>query len=167
MAKTGKSTPTDSNICPGTAYNRTHHEGGHMKARWGVLLVIAMMLVIQSCGNDGPNPLNRSNDWLVKFKRVTLATDAPDRLEIEIVVCTGQDFTLPAPDGTKVVVETSISEFEGNGPVAVSSTVSGRAIFRLILQPGVSHTVVVTRVDEAAARLSIVVDEKGSLRIVS
>ncbi len=138
-----------------------------MKARWGVLLVVAMMLTTQSCGNDGPNPLDRSNGWLVKFKRVTLATDAPDRLEIEIVVRTGQDFTVPAPDGTKVVVETSISEFEGNGPVAVSSTVSGHTVVRLVVPSGVSHAVVTASVDDVEARLSIVVGENGSMRLLS
>ena len=107
-----------------------------MKARWGVLLVITTMFVTQSCGNDGPNPLGHSSDWLVKFKRVTLATDAPDRLEIEIVVRTGHDFAEPAPDGTKILVATTISEFEGNGPVTVTSTVGGHAVVRLIVPSG-------------------------------
>ena len=138
-----------------------------MKARWSVLLVVALMMVATSCGDGGPNILNPGDDWLVKFKRVTLATDAPDRLEIEIIVKTGSDFSEPAPDGTKVAVETSISEFEGNGPVIETSTIGGHAVVRLVLHPGAAHTVVTARVDDVEARLSVVVDENGSMRLVS
>jgi len=66
-----------------------------MKARWSLLLVIALTIGATSCGDGGPNLLNPGNDWLVKFKRVTLATDAPDRLEIEIVVKTGSAAVTP------------------------------------------------------------------------
>jgi hypothetical protein len=138
-----------------------------MKARWSVLLVIALTVVATSCGDDGLSLLNYQDEKLVEFKRVTLATDAPDRLEIEIVVRTGLDFTEPAPDGTKVIVETSISEFEGNGPIIETSTVGGHAVVRLVLHNGAAHTVVTARVDKAEAQLSIVVDERGSMRIVS
>jgi hypothetical protein len=138
-----------------------------MKARWSVLLVIALMIVAASCGDDGLNLLNHQNDRLVEFKRVTLATDAPDRLEIEIVVRTGLDFTEPAPDGTKVIVETSISEFEGNGPLIETSTIGGHAVVRLVLHNGAAHTIVTARVDKVEAQLSIVVDDNGSMRIIS
>jgi hypothetical protein len=138
-----------------------------MKARWSVLLVIALMIVAASCGNDGLSLLSQNADLLVEFKRVTLATDAPDRLEIEIVVRSGLDFTDPAPDGTKIIVETSISEFEGNGPVMETSTAGGHAVVRLVLHNGAAHTVVTARVGKAEAQLSIVVDEHGSMRIVS
>ena len=148
------------------AYNPTNH-GGHMKARWTVLLVIASMIGATSCGDGRPGILNPSNDWLVKFKRVTLATDAPDRLEIEIVVKTGSDFTEPAPDGTKIFVETSISEFEGNGPVIQTSTIGGHAVVRLVLRSDAAHTVVTARVEDVEVQLSVVVDEHGSMRLVS
>ena len=138
-----------------------------MKARRSVLLVIVLTMVATSCGDDGLSLLNHQNDKLVEFKRVTLASDAPDRLEIEIVVRTGLDFTEIAPDGTKVVVETSISEFEGNGPLIETSTVGGHAVVRLVLHNGAAHTVVTAHVDGVEARLSIVVDEHGSMRIVS
>jgi len=138
-----------------------------MKARWSVLLVIAMMIGATSCGDGGPNVLNSGDDWLVKFKRVTLATDAPDRLEIEIVVKTGSDFSEPAPDGTIIAVETSISEFEGNGPVIETSTIGGHAVVRLVLHSEAAHTVVTARVDDVEVRLSIIVDENGSMRLAS
>lgn len=156
----------NSNTFLRKAYNPTNH-GGHMKARWSVLLVIALMIGATSCGDGGPNFLNHGTDWLVKFKRITLATDAPDRLEIEIVVRTGSDFSEPAPDGTRVFVETSISEFEGNGPLMETSTTGGHAVVRLVLRPGPAHTVVTARVDEVEAQLSIVVDQHGSMRLVS
>jgi hypothetical protein len=138
-----------------------------MKARHHVLLVVAMMIAAASCGDGGPGLLKSGTDRLVEFKRVTLATDAPDRLEIEIVVRTGPEFTEPAPDGTKVVVETSISEFEGNGPLIETSTIGGHAVVRLVVPSGATHTVVTACVDEVEARLSIVVDESGSMRLVS
>ena len=53
-----------------------------MKARRSVLLVITLMIITTACGDGGPSFLTHS-DNLVEFKRVTLATDAPDRLEIE------------------------------------------------------------------------------------
>jgi hypothetical protein len=136
-----------------------------MKVRRHVLLVVATMILVTSCGDGGPGLLK--NDKLVEFKRVTLATDAPDRLEIEIVVRTGLDFSEPVADGTKVVVETSIGEFEGNGPLIETSTTSGHAVVRLIVPPGVTHSVVTARVAEVEAQLSIVVDESGSMRLVS
>ena len=138
-----------------------------MKARWSVLLVVALMFIATSCGDGGPNILNSGNDWLVKFKRVTLATDSPDRLEIDIVVRTGSDFSEPAPDGTKILVATSISEFEGNGPIIETSTTGGHAVVRLVLHSDAAHTILTAKVDEVETRLSIVVDDNGSMRLVS
>jgi hypothetical protein len=137
-----------------------------MKARRSVLLVIALTILSTSCGDGGPSFLTHA-DNLVEFKRVTLATDAPDRLEIEIMVRTGLDYCEPAPDGTRVVLETSISEFEGNGPRIETSTIGGHAVVRLVLLPGAAHTVVTARVNKFEARLSIVVDEHGEMRLVS
>jgi hypothetical protein len=136
-----------------------------MKVRRHVLLVVVMMIVATSCGDGGPVLLK--NDKLVEFKRVTLASDAPDRLEIEIVVRKGLDFSEMVADGTKVVVETSISEFEGNGPRIEVSTTGGHAVVRLVVPSGATHTVVTARADDVEARLSIVVDEHGSMRLVS
>ena len=138
-----------------------------MTARRSVLLIIALVFIVTSCGDGGSNLLNPGDGWLVKFKRITLATDAPDRLEIEIVVKTGSDFSEPAPDGTKVAVETSISEFEGNGPMIETSTIGGHAVVRLVLHSGAAHTVVTARGDDVEVQLSVVVDEHGSMRLVS
>ena len=138
-----------------------------MTARRSFLLVVALMFIATSCGDGGPNILNSGNDWLVKFKRVTLATDSPDRLEIDIVVRTGSDFSEPAPDGTKILVATSISEFEGNGPIIETSTTGGHAMVRLVLNSDAAHTVVTARVEDVEVQLSVVVDEHGSMRLVS
>jgi len=138
-----------------------------MKARRSVLLVVAMLIVALSCGDGGPSLISHNKDRLVEFKRVTLAAEAPDRLEIEIVVRSGIDYSELAPDGTKVSIETSISEFEGNGPLIETSTIGGHAVVRLVLHPGAAHTVVTAKVDDVEARLSIVVDDNGSMRIVS
>jgi hypothetical protein len=148
------------------AYNLSNL-GGQMTARRSVLLIIVFVFIATSCGDGGPGLLNPGNDWLVKFKRVTLATDSPDRLEIEIVVRTGPNFSEPAPDGTKVAVETSISEFEGNGPILETSTIGGHAVVRLVLHSTAAHTVVTARVEDVEVRLSVVVDEHGSMRLVS
>lgn len=138
-----------------------------MKARRSVLLVIFVMIVATSCGDGGPNLLTNKDHRLVEFKRVTLAADDPERLEIEIVVRTGPDFSELVPDGTKVMVETTISEFEGNGPLIETSTIGGHAVVRLVLQPGAAHTVVTARVEDVEAKLSIVVDQYGSMRLIS
>jgi hypothetical protein len=138
-----------------------------MTARRSVLLVIVFVLLVTSCGDGGLNLLSTGDDWLVKFKRVTLATDSPDRLEIEIVVKTGSDFSEPAPDGTKILVATSISEFEGNGPIIETSTTGGHAVVRLVLHSDAAHTILTAKVDEVETRLSIVVDDNGSMRLVS
>ncbi len=138
-----------------------------MTTRRSVLLIIMLMFIATSCGAGGPNILNPGDNWLVKFKRVTLATDAPDRLEIEIVVKTGSNFSEPAPDGTKVAVRTSISEFEGNGPMIETATIGGHAVVRLVLHSRAAHTVVTARVDDVEVQLSVVVDERGSMRLAS
>ena len=138
-----------------------------MRARWSVLLLVALMVFAASCGDGGPNLPTQGDGWLVKFKRVTLATDAPDRLEIEIVVRTGSDFSEPAPDGMIVLVETSFGEFEGNGPYIKTSTIGGHALVRLVLPKDPARMIVTAAVEDVESQLSIVVDEHGSMRLVS
>jgi len=157
--------PMTSNTFLKKAYNHTNH-GGLMKPRRCVLLV-ALILVATSCGDGGPNLPTQGDGWLVKFKRVTLATDAPDRLEIEIVVRTGPRFSEPAPDGMKISVETSFGEFEGNGPRIQTSTIGGHALVRLVLPQGPAHMVVTAIVEDVESQLSIVVDQRGSMRLIS
>ena len=150
------------------AYNPTIQDvGGDMTARRYVLLVVALMVVASSCGDGGPNLPTQNESWLVQFKRVTLASETPDQLEIEIVVRTGSDFSEPARDGTKIAVGTSHSEFEGNGPRIEASTIGGHALVTLVLPPGPTHMVVTAVVEDVETRLSIVVDEHGSMRLVS
>lgn len=135
-----------------------------MKARFCVLLVGALLIVFSGCGDGGPNILAQSTDSLVLYKRVTLALDSPDLAEIEIEVLTGPDFSVPAPDGTKVFVKTSLGEFEGNGPEIETSTTGGRAIVTLVL-PGAAHLTVTAVVDNVESRLGLIVDGRGSLQI--
>jgi hypothetical protein len=135
-----------------------------MKARWCVLLVVALMLVVSSCGDGGPNLLTHDKGQLLLFKRVTLAEDAPGRAEIEIEVRTGTDLSQPAPDGTRVSVKTSLGQFEGGGSQIGTSTVGGRAVVTLIL-PGAAHLTVTARTDDVEAQLMIVVNADGSMQI--
>ncbi len=135
-----------------------------MKARWCVLLVVALTLVVASCGHDGPNLLTQDKGLLVLFKRVTLAADAPGRAEIEIEVRTGTDFSLPAPDGTRLSVETSLGEFEGGGSRIGTSTVGGRAVVTLVL-PGAAHLKITASTNDVEAQLTIVVNPDGSVQV--
>jgi hypothetical protein len=138
--------------------------GADMKARWCVLLLVAMTVVVTSCGDDGPDLLTHDKGTLVLFKRVTLAADSPGRAEIEIEVRAGADFSLPAPDGTRVWVETSLGQFEGGGPRVDTSTVGGRAVVTLIL-PGAAHLHVTASTEDVEARLAIVVNADGSVQV--
>lgn len=138
-----------------------------MKARRHVLLVVAMTVAAASCGDGGPRPLIASKDWLVQFKRVTLADDAPDRLEIEIVVRTGAHFSELAADGTLVAIGTDVGEFEDNGPHIQTSTVGGHAVVRLVPPPGPAEVTVTARVENTESRIDIVVDDYGSMRVGS
>ena len=138
-----------------------------MKARRHVLLVVALAVAVTSCGDGGPTLLNASKDWLVQFKRVTLADDAPDRLEIEIVVRTGAHFSELAADGTLVAVGTDVGEFESNGPHIQASTVGGHAVVRLVPPPGPAEMTVTARVENTESRIDIVVDVYGSMRVGS
>ena len=138
--------------------------GGDMKARWCVLLVVALTLVVSSCGDGGPNLLTQDKGLLVLFKRVTLAADTPGRAEIEIEVRSGADFSLPAPDGTRVWVEASLGQFEGGGSRVGTSTVGGRAVVTLIL-PGAAHLTLSASTHDVEARLTIVVNPDGSVAV--
>ena len=135
-----------------------------MKARWCVLLVVALMLVVSSCGDGSPNLLTQDKGRLLLFKRVTLAEDAPGRAEIEIEVRTGTDFSQPAPDGTRVSVKTSLGQFEGGASQIGTSTVGGRAVVTLIL-PGAAHLTVTARTQDVEAQLTIVVNADGSMQL--
>jgi len=135
-----------------------------MKVRWCVLLVVALTLIVSSCGDGGPNLLTQDKRHMVLFKRVTLAADAPDRAEIEIEVRTGADFSQPAPDGTRISIVTSLGQFEGGSSRIDTSTDGGRAVVTLIL-PGAAHLTVTANTRDVEARLMIVVNDDGSLQL--
>ena len=135
-----------------------------MKARWFVLLVVALVLVVTSCGDGGPNLPTQSKGWLALFKRVTLAADEPGRAEIEIELRTGADFSEPAPDGTKIHVETTLGSFVGGDRQIETSTLGGRAIVSLVL-PGAAHLTVTARAHDVEVSLAMVVTADGSLQL--
>ncbi len=135
-----------------------------MRARWCVILVVAMILVVTSCGDGGPNLPTQSKGWLALFKRVTLAADEPGRAEIELEVRTGLDFLEPAPDGTKIHVETTLGNFVGGDRHIEATTLGGRAVVTLVL-PGAAHLVVTARAHDVEVHLAMVVTADGSLQL--
>ena len=135
-----------------------------MRAPWCVILVVAMMFVVTSCGDGGPNLPTQSKDWLALFKRVTLAADEPGRAEIEIEVRTGADFSEPAPDGTKIRVETTLGSFVGGDRQIEIATLGGRAVATLVL-PGATHLTVTARAHDVEVHLAMAVTGDGSLQL--
>ena len=135
-----------------------------MRARWCVILVVAMILVVTSCGDGGPNLPTQSKGWLALFKRVTLAADEPGRAEIEIELRTGADFAEPAPDGTKIDVETTLGTFVGGDRHIETATIRGRAVVTLVL-PGAAHLTVTARAHDVEVHLAMAVTADGSLRL--
>ena len=134
-----------------------------MKVRWCVLLVSFSILLATACGDGAPDLLGHKTS-LIQFKRVTLASDAPDRAEIEIEVRTGPEFSEPAHDGTAIVVETSVGQFEGGSPRVETVTHGGRALVTLVVPEEANLTVTAT-VDRTECQLTMIVDSDGSLRI--
>lgn len=135
-----------------------------MKIRWSFLLVGIAMVNVVACGDGGPDLFNHDKDILVLFNRVTLASYAPDRAEIEIEVRTGSNLSQMAPDGTEVALETSLGAFGNNGPSTVARTIGGRVVVTLIL-PEPSRLTVSARSRNAEARLVIDVNEDGSIQL--
>jgi hypothetical protein len=135
-----------------------------MKVRWFVLLVVALIFVVTSCGDGGPNLPTQSKGWLALFKRVTLAADEPGRAEIEIELRAGPDFAEPAPDGTKIHVETTLGTFVGGDRHIETATISGRAVVTLIL-PGAAHLTVTARAHDVEVHLAMAVAGDGSLQL--
>lgn len=134
-----------------------------MKIRWPVLLVGIAILTTAACG-DFPSLLSHDKDSLILFKRVTLASDARDRAEIEIEVRTGADFSKVVPDGTVITLQTTLGTFENNGSRIEARTVRGHATATLIL-PEPSRLTVAATCNEVEARLTLDVNEDGSIQL--
>ena len=135
-----------------------------MRVRGLVLLVGALATLGLACTETAPDLPTQDKGWLVLFKRVTFATDTPGLAEIEIEVRTGAHLTAPAPDGTKVLVDTTSGRFEGDGTTMEVTTNAGRAVLMLILhQP--SGTTLTAKVHHAEARLTIDIDDRGKVKI--
>ena len=135
-----------------------------MRVRWCVLLVGFSILLTTACGDGGPEILGSHKSSLIQFKRVTLASDAPGRAEIEIEVLTGSDFSEPAPDGTAIVVKTSSGFFDGGSAQVELNTVGGRALATMVL-PGATHLLVTAATDGTESRLRLIVEPDGSLQL--
>ena len=135
-----------------------------MRARWFVVLVVAIMFVVTSCGDGGPNLPTQSKDWLALFKRVTLAADDPGRAEIEIEVRSGPEFSELAPDGTTIHVETTLGSFVGGDRNIETATIGGRALVTLNL-PDAAHLTVTARTHDVEAHLEMAVTAGGSLQL--
>ena len=135
-----------------------------MLARKLVVVVCTLVVEVAACGDGGPSLPTQEKDWLILFKRVTLASDTPDSVEIELEVRTGTHLSLPAPDGTTLTLESSLGRFEGAGPVAKIPTVEGRALARLEIG-GPGNINVTARVHQAETRLAIFVRHDRSLAI--
>ncbi len=135
-----------------------------MKIRWPVFLVGFTILVVAACGDGGPSLIKHDTDHLVLFKRITLASDARDRAEIELEVRTGSDFSKTVPDGTAVVLETSLGVFEGHGSHVEIPTDGGRVVATLIL-PEPSRLTITARSHDAESHLILEVNPDGSIRI--
>ncbi len=135
-----------------------------MKIRWPVFLVGMAVITLAACGDGGPSFIKHDTDHLLLFKRVTLAADARDRAEIELEVRTGSDFSKMAPDGTMVVLETSLGVFEDYGPRIEAQTNGGHVVVTLML-PEPSRLTVIARSHDAESRLVVDVNPDGSIRI--
>lgn len=135
-----------------------------MKIRWSTLLIGAVLAAAGACSDGGPSLFKHDKDALVLFNRVTLASYAPDRAEIELEVRTGSDFSQMASDGTAVTLETSAGIFENDGTRVEVKTVNGRAVATLIL-PDPSRFFVAARVHDVEARLVIDVNDDGSIQL--
>ena len=99
-----------------------------------------------------------------KVKKLIELLEESGVAEIEIEVRTGAHLSLPAPDGTKVSVETTLGYFESNGSTTEVWTTAGRAVLSLVLEQP-SSTTIAARVGDAEARLVIDVDDRGSMQI--
>jgi len=135
-----------------------------MKIRWPVFLVGVAILALSACGDGGPSLIRHDTDLLVHFKRVTLAADARDRLEIELEVRAGSDFSNIAPEGTPVILETSAGVFEHNGPRMEAKTLGGHIVATLIL-PDASRFTLTARAGDVESSLVIDVTSDGSIQV--
>ena len=135
-----------------------------MKIRWPILLVGFAFLVVAGCGDDGPSLIKNDADRLVLFKRVTLASDARDRAEIELEIRTGSNFSKMVPDGTVVTLETSSGTFADGGSRIEAATVGGHIVQVLIL-PEPSRLTVTARSRDAESQLLIDVKNDGSIQV--
>ena len=135
-----------------------------MLAQKLVVVVCTLVFAFAACGDGGPDLPTQEKDWLILFKRVTLSSDTPDSVEIELEVRTGTHLSLPAPDSTALTLETSLGRFEGAGPVAKIPTAEGRALARLEIG-GPGNINVTARVHRSETRLTIVVRPDGSLTV--
>lgn len=136
--------------------------GGAILARKLVALAFPLVVLLASCSDTGHNLVTKEQDRLVVFKRVTVATESPDRAEIEIEVRTGPHFSHPAPDGTPVVIVTSLGSFLNGESLIESATEAGRTVVILKI-PNTGALTLTARVRDTEADLTLLVRPDGSL----
>ncbi len=137
-----------------------------MRFHPSVVLVVALLAVVASCGDDSHEVPTGGKHWLVDFERVTLASDTPDRVEIELVIRTGTSLLQAAPDGTVVAVTASSGQFASASAEIRVATSDGHALLTLLLPPERPARITVTaRVATSQADLSILVDQAGGMRL--
>lgn len=131
-------------------------------ARKLVLVACASVLSLAACGDTSLPTEEKS--YLVLFKRVTIAADAPGRAEIELEVRTGAHLSQPAPDGTSVTLETSAGRFANGARVVHLATAGGRALTELEIE-GPETLQLKARVHEVETQLAMIVRRDGSVVI--
>jgi hypothetical protein len=125
-----------------------------------------LTLVAMACGDDDTSILDGGKHWLVQFHRLTVASDTPDRLEVEIEVLTGANLVQRAPDGTAVIVSTTVGAFETGAGRAEIRTEGGYALALLELPADrPANGTITARVGEAEATMKILVDRTGAMQL--
>ncbi len=135
-----------------------------MKARSCALLVGVLTLIAAGCGDGGPTLPTQQKDWLVVFKRITVANDAPGQAEIEVDVRSGSSYSSNAPDGTVVVFRATLGHFAGGSDTIKVSTHAGRATVILIL-PGQSRFQLTASAGASVTEILFIVHDDGSLQL--
>ena len=135
-----------------------------MKARSCALLVGVLTLIVAGCGDGGPTLPTQQKDWLVLFKRITVANDSPGRAEVEVEVRAGSSYSSNAPDGTVVVFRATLGQFVGGTDTIEASTHAGRATVTLVL-PVQSRFQLTASAGDSVTEIVFIVLDDGSVQL--
>jgi len=132
-------------------------------ARRAGLLAVAALAAFALCGcSDNERVLApEEEEWLVIFQSLEGNSDDPTALRIGILVRTSRSQT-PAPDGTRITVDTSNWLFENDDTVTVTETTDGVGYVVLLLgEPGTAT--LVARALGAEASALVLFESDGSV----